>query len=148
VKVDDGELWFEGDVDGSGTVSVVRYFLDTSTTNGCPCLRRSQLAKTTGNPLTGQSTPVYQVEVQNVQNAEIFSAFAQGAIGVPVTLPFNFNADPDTVATIDTIQATLTVQAPYTDPQTRQKPITTLTSTVKLNNCSLAATGLAMSCND
>src|SRR5437667_3945254 len=28
VKVDSGELWFEGDVDGSGSVSVVRYHLD------------------------------------------------------------------------------------------------------------------------
>src|SRR5262252_8880436 len=25
VKVDSGDLWFEGDVDGNGTVSVVRY---------------------------------------------------------------------------------------------------------------------------
>src|SRR2546422_7038384 len=29
VKIAAGELWFEGDVDGSGTVSVVRYYLDT-----------------------------------------------------------------------------------------------------------------------
>ena len=31
VKVDAGDLWFEGDVDGFGVVSVVRYHLDTST---------------------------------------------------------------------------------------------------------------------
>src|SRR5262249_42710274 len=32
VKVGDGDLWFEGDVDGSGTVSVVRYHLDNTGT--------------------------------------------------------------------------------------------------------------------
>src|SRR2546423_7004081 len=36
VQVDAGDLWFEGDVDGSGTVSVVRYYYDTAGTN-CPC---------------------------------------------------------------------------------------------------------------
>src|SRR5437899_7728252 len=30
VKVDTGDLWFEGDADGSGAVSVVVYHLDTS----------------------------------------------------------------------------------------------------------------------
>src|SRR5205809_4267814 len=40
VKVDTGDLWFEGDVDGTGIVSVVKYHLDTTTTNGCPCLKR------------------------------------------------------------------------------------------------------------
>src|SRR6266571_3767049 len=57
VKVDTNDLWFEGDVDGSGTVSVVQYHLDTSTSNNCPCLKRSQLPKTDGDPVAGQSTP-------------------------------------------------------------------------------------------
>src|SRR5262245_971145 len=47
VKIGSGELWFEGDVDGSGTVSVIHYLLDNSTTNNCPCLRRSQQPKVT-----------------------------------------------------------------------------------------------------
>src|SRR5947199_3107359 len=40
VKVDTGDLWFEGDVDGTGNVSVVRYHLDSAGTN-CLCLKRS-----------------------------------------------------------------------------------------------------------
>src|SRR3954467_3733769 len=32
VKVDTGDLWFEGDVDGSGIVSVVQYHLDNTGT--------------------------------------------------------------------------------------------------------------------
>src|SRR4026209_1102568 len=43
VKVAANELWFEGDVEGNGAVSVVHYRLDPSTSNNCPCLKRSQL---------------------------------------------------------------------------------------------------------
>src|SRR5438093_12850768 len=49
VKVDTGDLWFEGDVDGTGTVSVVRYHLDSDGTN-CPCLKRSELATVEATP--------------------------------------------------------------------------------------------------
>jgi len=146
VKVAAGELWFEGDVDGSGTVSVVHYWLDTSTTNNCPCLRRSQLPKVAADPLAGQSTPVYTTEVQNVQNTNIFSAFTKGATGVAVTLPIDFTNNSTTIAGIDTVLAVLTVQSTFFDPQTKVHPITTLTITVKLNNCSQAANGEPMSC--
>jgi Tfp pilus assembly protein PilW len=146
VKVDTGDLWFEGDVDGSGTVSVVRYHLDTSTTNGCPCLKRSQLPKITADPVTGQSTEVYQVEVQGVQNTNIFSAFPYGSSGTPVTLPIDFSTDAATMATIDSIQASLALQAPLADPKTKKKPVTTLVITAKLSNCSQASSGKSMSC--
>src|SRR2546427_11926243 len=55
IEVSKTDLWFEGDVDNSGTVSVGRYYLETSTTNGCPCLRRSQVAKANGDPLSNTS---------------------------------------------------------------------------------------------
>src|SRR5439155_24967615 len=86
VKVDAGDLWFDGDVTGDGTVSVVQYHLDTSTSNNCPCLKRSQLPKVTGNPLTGQTAASYQIEVQGVQDTDIFSARSNGTpVGLPVT---------------------------------------------------------------
>src|SRR6266704_3050921 len=135
VKVDTGDLWFEGDVDGNGTVSVVRYHLDSSGTN-CPCLKRSQLDKIDGNPLTGQSTEVYQVEVQGVLNTDIFSAYTNGAaLGLPVS-----TAAGSSLAAVDTLQAAIA------DPQTRQKPTATLVTTVRLNNCSQAAIGFKTSC--
>jgi hypothetical protein len=146
VKVSSGDLWFEGDVDGTGTVYSVQYHLDTSTTNGCPCLKRSQLQKISANPLTGQSAASYQVEVQGVQNTNIFSAFLHGATGTPVTLPIDFNSNASTIANIDTIQAVLTIQSTHLDAQTHQKPSTSLITTVKLNNCSQASTGQDMSC--
>ena len=143
VKVDSGELWFEGDVDGSGQVLVVRYFLDTSTANNCPCLKRSQVLKKDGNPLTGQDPPVYQLEVQGVTNTNIFSAYSNT---VPQTLPLNFNSNAQAIASLDTIQAVLSLQAPVIDPKTHTKPTTSLVTTIRLNNCSLAATARQSSC--
>ena len=144
VKIDNGDLWFEGDVSGVGTVSVVVYHLDTSTSNGCPCLKRSQVDKVDGDPLTAQPTPTYQVEVQGVQNTNIFTPYNNGtAVGLPVTTA---SASGATIAAVDTVQAILTLQAAAVDPKTHQRPVTTLVSTVKLGNCSQAAIGAPMSC--
>src|SRR5438445_7230977 len=101
VEVDTGDLWFEGDVDGSGAVSVVRYHLDNTGTN-CPCLKRSQLAKADGDPLSNTNF-TYQVEVQGVQNTNIFSAYTNGtALGLPVNI-----ASGTSISAVDTVQATL-----------------------------------------
>jgi prepilin-type N-terminal cleavage/methylation domain-containing protein len=146
VKVDSGDLWFEGDVDGTGMVYSVQYHLDTSTTNGCPCLKRSQVQKKTGNPLTGQDPAVYNVEVQGVQNTNIFSAFLHSATGTPVTLPIDFNSNASTIANIDTVEAVVTIKSTHMDSQTRTYPSASLITTVRLNNCSQADKGQDMSC--
>mgnify|MGYP003576011741 FL=1 len=146
VNVDSGDLWFEGDVDGTGLVSVVRYHLDTSTSNGCPCLRRSQLPKIDGNPVDGQTAENYQIQVQGVQNTAIFTAFARGTTGIPITLPVNFNDNGADIASVDTIKATLSLRSPAADPKTGRHPVTTLVMTAKLNNCSQAADTYPMSC--
>jgi hypothetical protein len=143
VKVDSGELWFEADVDGGGTVSVVHYFLDTTGTN-CPCLKRSQLPKIAGDPLSAQTTPVYQVEVQGVTNTDIFTAYANG-VNQPLGLTITSNAN--SVASIDTIQAVLSLQGSQADPKTHVKPVTTLITSVRLNNCSVAANTKETSCH-
>ena len=144
VKVSTSDLWFEGDVDGTGTVYAVRYHLDTSTANGCPCLKRSALAKIDGSPLTGQTTEAYQVEVQGVLNTTIFSAYTNGtAVSLPVD---SSTSGGVTIAAVDTVQAMLTLRSATVDPQTNTRPTTTLVSTVRLNNCSQAAIGLKTSC--
>ena len=145
VKMTDGDLWFEGDVDGSGVVSVVQYHLDTSASGGCPCLRRSQITKSDADPLA-QGPATYQVEVQGVQNTDIFSAYRGSTSGTPETLPIDFTNDASTIAAIDTVRAVLTVQSQYKDPETKEKPISTLITTVRLNNCSQAKPGQSMSC--
>jgi len=147
VKVDVGELWFEGDVDGTGKVSSVQYQL-VSTGTGCPCLRRSQIYKQAGDPLTGQGTPQFYTEIQGVQNgttsSPIFSAFHTD--NSSVTLPVDYNTNPTDIASINEIKVTITAQSKYVDAKTGVKPSVTMVSTVKLNNCSLATSGQTMSC--
>jgi prepilin-type N-terminal cleavage/methylation domain-containing protein len=142
VEVTSGDLLFEGDVDGSGSVSVVHYHL-ALTGNNCPCLQRSQLPKINASPMA-QTMEVYQVEVQGVQNMNIFTAYNNGnSVGLPVSV----NTTSGTViAGVDTVQAMLTLQSSNIDPQTHQKPITTLVTTVRLNNCSSVAIGYQTSC--
>ena len=65
------------------------------------------------------------------------------AVGLPVTIS---SASGATIASIDTVQATLTLQAATIDPKTHKKPVTALVTTVKLNNCSQGATGGLQSC--
>jgi prepilin-type N-terminal cleavage/methylation domain-containing protein len=143
VRIASDELWFEGDVDGTGSVSVVHYYLDPSTSNNCPCLKRSQLPKKDGNPYTGQDAPVYQTEVQGVTNTNIFTAYNNAVLQ---TLPLDFNGNATAIAGIDTLQAVLSLQAATIDPKTRTRPTTSLVTTVRLNNCSLAASAQQTSC--
>jgi prepilin-type N-terminal cleavage/methylation domain-containing protein len=144
VEVSDTDLKFEGDTDGTGSVKVIHYHLDTSTTGGCPCLKRSELPKVDGDPVTAQTAEVYQVEVQGVKNTNIFSAYNNGtAVGLPVDIT---TLGGNTMAAVDTIQAMLTLESATIDPQTRQKSVITLVSTVRLNNCSQAAIGFKTSC--
>lgn len=138
VKINVNELWFEGDVDGSGNVSSVQYQYD-GTSTGCPCLKRSQVVKVAGLGPLGQGSS-FQTEVQNVQNpTSIFSAYK--ADGTQVTIPsggIDISTDPATIASIKTIRIQLNVQSKQFDLTTRQYPQVTLTNTVSLNNCSLA----------
>lgn len=144
VKVDNGDLWFEGDVDADGDVDSVRYHLDTTGAN-CPCLRRSAELKLVGNPLTGQ-TANYQTEVQNVQNGTdpVFTAWR--ADGTQVTLPVDISANPNTIADIRTVRISLRVRAPNPDLQTGLRPETNISTAVRMANCSGAASGSQMSC--
>jgi hypothetical protein len=126
---------------------VVQYRLDLEGYN-CPCLRRSQQPKTSADPL--DQVPVYQVHVQNVRNGTadnpIFMAFSHGSTGTPLTLPIDFNDNPTAIASVDTIKVVLTVESSIRDPKNQITPITTLVSTVRLNNCSAAASGQFLSC--
>jgi prepilin-type N-terminal cleavage/methylation domain-containing protein len=146
VKIAKDELWFEAGIEIDGTVpkvSVIRYYLDPVGTN-CPCLKRSQVDKTDAAP-TAQPSPVYETEVQGVTNpnGEIFTAYNSAVLQ---TLPLTFNSNASAIAGLDTIQAVVSLQAATVDPKTRTKPTTSLVTTVRLNNCSLAATAQQTSC--
>jgi hypothetical protein len=81
-----------------------------------------------------------------VQNTDIFSAFSRGTTGTPITLPVDFTGTPTDVANVDTVKVILSLRSPVVDPKTGKFPESTLVATVKLNNCSQAATAAAMSC--
>jgi type II secretory pathway pseudopilin PulG len=148
VKLDVGDFQFESSTDGTQNVSVITYQLVTTGSN-CPCLVRSQVPKIVGDPLTGQSLPVNQTEVQNVLNGTtadpIFQAFYADGTAVPVPIDMTNSS----LANVNSIVVTLKVQSPYSDPKTGQKPTITLLSTVRLNNCSVAypnTSGTVMGC--
>jgi len=141
-KIAPDEVVFEGDVNGSGLVSVLDYKLQPAG-NNCPCLQRSQVLKSVGG--TNFSTAV-----QNIQNA--------GTVADPIFVAYLSDgtvvnsADTTTaggllsLAGIKTIKITLRVRANTVDLQTAQAPETSLNAVVNLGNCSLAANGQYMSC--
>jgi len=104
------------------------------------------VGKVDGDPVDGQTSEVYQIQVTGVQNTDIFSVFARGTTGTPMTLPMDFNANAVDVASADTIKAVLSLKSPNMDLKTKVHPQTTLVLTVKLQNCSQAAVNYAMSC--
>lgn len=149
VKLTSTELDFEGDVDGSGTVSVVSYKI-----NGdglcAQCMERAQVPKVTGSPLaqaagiaTGAGSPYVQ-EVQSVQNADsdtdpVFSAFDTG--GNAIALPIDISSNPIALAQVRVIKVNLSVASPTSvDPKTRQQLEAAIGGNIQVVNCSMATT--------
>jgi prepilin-type N-terminal cleavage/methylation domain-containing protein len=68
VAVSATDIWFEGDMEGSGVISSVRYQLVADANGNCPCtLQRSSVNKL-GGAWTSQSTS-YSSEITNVVNS-------------------------------------------------------------------------------
>jgi prepilin-type N-terminal cleavage/methylation domain-containing protein len=147
VKIDANEIHFEGDMNGDGVVQSVIYMINGS--GSCTlCLQRSQVDKVSADPLTGQ-TQNWGTEVNDVINAATFSYFKADGTQVTV-LPVDISTagGAQTIASIKTIQVSLIIRNnAVLDPKTRQPIETTFQGEVSLNNCSMAASGLPMSCN-
>jgi prepilin-type N-terminal cleavage/methylation domain-containing protein len=145
VKLSATQLEFQGDVDGSGNVSVVSYMVNGN--GGCStCVQRAQVLKVNGDPITGQTNltaSAYNTVVQYVQNTTaVFSAY--DGSGNPVTLPIDIDSVPTTVANVRVIQVQLDIANPtVVDPQTGQELERKLVGEVQVANCSMATTGLA-----
>jgi len=156
-----GDIWFQGDVDGTGTVSFVKYHLDTTNNANCPCLRRSVTSKASWLSGAGDN---YTVEVQGVQNPNTTSWVTANPIftyyyvdGTPLdlsgyagnvidgTAAATPTADLQKLAQIDRVKVQLSVESKYADLQTGLTPIITLNSTVMIYNCNQLAAGQAYS---
>jgi prepilin-type N-terminal cleavage/methylation domain-containing protein len=162
VYAGDYDLWFEGGLDDSGSlcggttpcVLYTQYHLDTSTTGGCPCLRRAQMARAATPGSENAGGDQYTTEIQNVvytPGVPIFSYYANGgaqniknsplSLALPLQWDSSLTATNQNLAIIDTVVIQLQVQSPYVDLKTGQAPSATLYSAVKINNCSQATTG-------
>lgn len=146
VKLTSSQLELQGDVDGSGTVSVVNYMVNGS--GSCStCVQRAQVTKVDGDPLTGQTnltSSSYNVEVQNVQNTtSIFTAYDD--TGAAITLPIDIDSNPTTIPKVRTIQISLSIASPNSvDPKTGQQLEADIGGRVQVVNCSMATTGLTV----
>jgi prepilin-type N-terminal cleavage/methylation domain-containing protein len=143
------DLLFEADTNGDGNVQSVRYTLNGNG-NCALCVQRSQVPKVSGDPLTAQ-TPNWGTEVNDALNNVIFTYFKADGTAIPTaSLPLDIStqAGAQTLASIKTIQISLRISNPtITDPKTGQPVETSFEGEVSLNNCSMAASGQAMSCN-
>ena len=145
------DIWFEGAVDGDGTVYMVKYHLDATGTD-CPCLRRSKASKVSSGLFPPDN---YSVEVQYVQN---------GTLALPIFTYYDANnaaislagytgnvidgtaagADLTTLGSIQTVKVELTTLGKFADLQNGIRPVITLDSFVTLPNCSqMSTTGMA-----
>jgi type II secretory pathway pseudopilin PulG len=147
VKIDAREIRFEGDMNGDGVVQSIIYMVNGSGTCA-QCLQRSQVDKVIGDPLTGQAAPNWGTETNDVINNPIFTYFK--ADGTPVAVPVDISTagGAQIIASVKTIQISLTITNPSVmDPKTHEPIETNFEGEVSLNNCSMAALGAPMSCN-
>jgi len=147
VKIDNNAIQFEASVNGISTVQSIQYMINGS--GSCTlCLQRSQVDKITGSPLTGQSSPNWGTEVNDLVSNPIFTYF--DTTGTQVTsLPVDISttAGANTIATVKTIQINLRVNDPNVIDLQTGKPIEgVFAGEVSVNNCSMASNGQAMSC--
>lgn len=153
LKLTPSQLIFEGDVDGSGNVSIVSYTVDGD--GACAnCLERAQVTKTV-SPATDNSSYLtwaegqvaaagYTAEIQNVQNLNsIFTAYDYKGGALPQSM--DIGSDPSDIARTRIIQISLDVSDPSKlDPKTRQPLEANMRTRVQVVNCSMATTGLAI----
>jgi prepilin-type N-terminal cleavage/methylation domain-containing protein len=146
VRLSPTQLEFQGDVDGTGVVSVVSYAINGN--GACTtCIQRAQVAKLLGDPVA-QAIPAtaYAVEVQNVQNpTAIFSAFDFNGNAINIAGGINMDVNPIQIAEVRSIQIQLSIASPTSvDPKTGQQLEADIGGRVQVINCSMATTHAAL----
>jgi prepilin-type N-terminal cleavage/methylation domain-containing protein len=146
VQLTPTQIEFQGDVDGSGTVSVVSYAVNGSG-NCANCLQRAQVLKVNGDPIAGQlnlTAASYTAQVQYLQNPVIFSAYDVNGHSIALGSGINIDNSPALIESVRTIQVQLSIASPSAvDPQTGQQLEADISGRVQVSNCSMAGTGLA-----
>jgi len=154
VSIDKNAVQFEGDMIGNGVVQSIIYKVNGSGTCRL-CLQRSQVDKVLGNPLPtttpgGAQGQNWGTEANDVLSDPIFTYFKADGTPIPNTsLPLDIStfAGAQTLASIKTIKISLTIRNnSVIDPKTNQPIETNFEGVVSINNCSMATTGQATSC--
>jgi prepilin-type N-terminal cleavage/methylation domain-containing protein len=147
VKIDNTAIEFEGSANGIGTVQSVQYQINGSAACAL-CLQRSQVDKANGNPW-GQGTN-WGTEVNDVLSNPIFQYYDTNGNQIPpANLPIDIStlAGAQTIATVKTVKISLRIQNPNIRDLKTSVPIEAVfEGEVSINNCSIAVTGLPMSC--
>jgi prepilin-type N-terminal cleavage/methylation domain-containing protein len=131
------QIIFEGDVDGSGTVSSVRYRLVTASAEStrCPCVERSQVQKVTADPLTGQGTSFHVAVEYAASNGLTFTAY--DGSGNVVAIPsggLDINNNTATIQSSRSIGVNLSIKSIYVDLQTKKAPTISMTTLAQIRN--------------
>jgi hypothetical protein len=152
---------YEGDLDGSGTVSVVFLNLVAGAGGACPCtLQRGVVQKAiwVGNPAV---VPQYFTTVNGVlnsgngaggstfplvvngpgnytsyKNADVFDAYDANAFIIAAQCSLGIPGNPGTVpdcSQIRSLQITVNVAPAYADPTSKQYPVYSITSKARIN---------------
>ena len=132
MSIGSGALQFEGDVDGTGTVSEV--FVQLTPAGGpCPCtLQRGAVSKQ--DWLAGLG-PSYYTQVDNVMSTNVFTAILND--GTSVSLPCTKAggcADGTPMENIVAVGLTLNVRTATPDIVDRSFSMVTMSSEAKINN--------------
>jgi prepilin-type N-terminal cleavage/methylation domain-containing protein len=95
VKFAYDEIWFEGDIDGDGSVDVVNFKLRADANGNCPCtIARSVAPKVDGDPSTAQNTSNYSTELQQVVNSGGANGGASQTAAYAIDGSTTFNSTP------------------------------------------------------
>lgn len=133
VSISTNAIQFEGDVDGSGNVSVV--FVQLNPLNGpCPCtLQRGSVYKTAY--LAG-NLPQYYTQVDNVVNLNPFSAILNdgSATQLPCSIAAGGCPDGNSMANIKAVGLTLNVRTTAPSAEDGTFATISMSSEAKINN--------------
>jgi prepilin-type N-terminal cleavage/methylation domain-containing protein len=133
VSISSNAVQFEGDVDGSGNVSVV--FVQLNPLNGpCPCtLQRGSVYK---QAFLAGTMPQYYTQVDNVMNLNPFSAILNdgSATQLPCTLAAGGCADGNSMANIKAVGLTLNLRTTNPSLEDAISSTISMSSEAKINN--------------
>ena len=132
-SVSDTDLRMEGDVDGSGVVSVVEYSY-VAGASPCPCLRRSATPKQPGLALSAQVTGTNYTQVENVvpiAGQPIFAAYDANGNQLSSSVAL---ANDNGLPNIKSVRITVTTQGTNKDSDTKRDIQVTMTGMARLVN--------------